>query len=68
MARAESITAPKPLAHRRFTVWPGTVTGRPASNSAFRATLRLSSPAWLVSPKITSSISAPGTPVFSSSF
>jgi hypothetical protein len=33
---AESITAPKPLAHRRFTVWPGTVTGKPASNRAFR--------------------------------
>lgn len=58
------MTAPNPLAHKRFTVWPGTVTGKPASNSAFLATLRLSSPAWLVSPKITSSISAPGTPVF----
>jgi hypothetical protein len=33
-----------------------------------RHALRLSSPAWLVSPKITSSISAPGTPVFFSSF
>jgi hypothetical protein len=36
-------------------VLAGTVTGSPASKSAMRATLRLSSPAWLAQPKITSS-------------
>ena len=30
---------------------PGTVSGIPASNSAMRATSRLSSPAWLAQPK-----------------
>src|SRR6185436_2150049 len=39
----------------RFSVWPGTDSGIPASNSAIRATLRLSSPAWLAQPKNTSS-------------
>ena len=33
------------VAHRRLTVRPGTESGRPASNTAMRATLRLSSPA-----------------------
>ena len=33
----------------------GTVTGRPASSRAMRATLRLSSPAWLAQPRKTSS-------------
>ena len=36
---------------------PGTVTGRPASRELMRATFRLSSPAPLESPIITSSIS-----------
>ena len=32
-------------------VRPGTLAGNPASRSAMRATLRLSSPAWLAQPK-----------------
>lgn len=36
-------------------VTPGTLSGKPASNSAMRATLRLSSPAWLAQPRNTSS-------------
>ena len=35
----------------RFTVTPATDSGRPASSAAMRATLRLSSPAWLAAPK-----------------
>ena len=35
---------------------PGTRPGSPASSSAMRATLRLSSPAWLAQPRMTSSI------------
>ena len=37
--------ASPPEPQRRLTVTPGTETGKPASNSAIRATLRLSSPA-----------------------
>ena len=36
-------------------------SGRPASSSAMRATLRLSSPAWLAQPKITSSTASQST-------
>ena len=36
--------------HSRFTVVPGTSTGSPASRTAIRPTLRLSSPAWLAQP------------------
>ncbi len=43
-------TAFRPEPHRRFSVTPGTSTGRPASNALMRATLRLSSPAWLAQP------------------
>src|SRR5712671_6052658 len=46
IARAASPTALRPEAHRRLTVMPATLSGKPASNSAMRATLRLSSPAW----------------------
>jgi len=35
---------------------PGTLIGNPASRPAMRATLRLSSPAWLAQPRITSSM------------
>jgi len=38
-------TALRPEAHKRLTVMPGTLSGNPASSSAMRATLRLSSPA-----------------------
>ena len=55
MARAAVPTASIPDAHSRLRVAPGTLTGRPASSSAMRATLRLSSPAWLAQPKNTSS-------------
>ena len=48
--RAPWTTASRPDAHSRLTVTPGTSTGSPASSSAMRATLRLSSPAWLVAP------------------
>jgi hypothetical protein len=49
-ARAASPTASSPEPQSRLTVEPGTVSGRPASSSAMRATLRLSSPAWLAQP------------------
>ena len=44
-ARAAIVTASMPLPHSRLTVTPGTVSGRPDSSAAMRATLRLSSPA-----------------------
>jgi len=44
-----------PEAQRRLTVMPGTVSGKPASSQAMRATLRFSSPAPLALPKMTSS-------------
>ncbi len=55
IACAAAPTALRPDAHSRFTVTPGTESGNPASNSAMRATLRLSSPAWLAQPRKTSS-------------
>ena len=48
--RAARPTASIPEPHRRLTVVPGTSTGSPASRPAMRATLRLSSPAWLAQP------------------
>ena len=50
MARAAVPTASRPDPHSRLMVPPGTPTGRPASSAAMRATLRLSSPAWLAQP------------------
>ena len=47
--------ADMPEAQRRFTVMPGTVSGKPASSQAMRATLRFSSPAPLALPRMTSS-------------
>src|SRR6058998_2188777 len=67
IACAALATAWSPEPHSRFTVWPGTSTGRPARRSAMRATLRLSSPAWFVQPRITSSIVSGSTPVRSTS-
>ncbi len=58
MARAALMTASMPEPHRRFNVVPGTVSGSPASSRLMRATLRLSSPAWLAQPKKTSSTAA----------
>ena len=45
---------------------PDTLTGRPAASTDMRATLRPSSPAWLVQPKMTSSRRAGSRPVRSS--
>ena len=45
MARAAIEMASRLDPQSRFTVVPGTDCGRPASSSAMRATLRLSSPA-----------------------
>src|SRR5712691_8495020 len=47
-----------PDPHSRFTVAPGISTGSPASSTPIRATLRLSSPAWLAAPQYTSSTEA----------
>src|SRR5207245_5297640 len=62
IARPAAPTASRPDAQRRLRVWPGTDSGIPASNSAMRATLRLSSPAWLAQPKNTSSTSDQSSP------
>ena len=51
-----------PDAHSRLTVMPGTVSGKPASSQAIRATLRFSSPAPLALPRMTSSTSAGSMP------
>src|SRR5690606_10663622 len=58
MARKAVPTASMPEPHRRFMVVPGTLVGRPASSADMRATLRLSSPAWLAQPMITSSMAS----------
>ena len=50
-----------PEPHKRLMVEPGTLSGKPASNDDMRATLRLSSPAWLAQPKITSSMADQST-------
>ena len=50
MARDAGPTASRLEPHNRFTVAPGTVSGNPARSNAMRATLRLSSPAWLTHP------------------
>jgi hypothetical protein len=59
---AADITACRPDAHSRFTVNPGTENGNPASSTAIRATLRLSSPAWFAAPSTTSSIASSRAP------
>jgi hypothetical protein len=55
IARAAAPTASRPDAQSRFIVTPGTCGGRPERSAAMRATLRLSSPAWLAQPSTTSS-------------
>ena len=50
IARAAMAIASRLEPHRRLTVAPGTSCGMPASSSAMRATLRLSSPAWFAQP------------------
>src|SRR4051812_25961144 len=61
IARAATETASMLDPQSRFTVAPGTSFGRPASSNAIRATLRLSSPAWLAQPKMTSSTASQST-------
>jgi hypothetical protein len=61
IARAAIATASKPEPHSRFTVPPGTCTGRSASRPAMRATFRLSSPAWFAHPRTMSSVSVQST-------
>ena len=50
MARAAMPMASRLDPHSRLIVAPGTSCGKPARSSAIRATLRLSSPAWLAQP------------------
>ena len=50
IARAAVPTASMPEPHSRLMVAPGTPIGSPASSADIRATLRLSSPAWLAQP------------------
>ena len=59
------VIADMPDAHKRLTVMPGTVSGKPASSQAMRATLRFSSPAPLALPRMTSSTSAGSIPAAS---
>src|SRR5664280_197934 len=61
IARAPMAIASSPEPQSRLTVLAETVSGRPASNVAIRATLRLSSPAWFAQPRTTSSIAAQST-------
>ena len=51
ISRVAATTACMPEPQSRFMVAAGISTGSPASSTAMRATLRLSSPAWLASPK-----------------
>ena len=62
MAWAALLMACRPEPHRRLTVRPPASTGSPASRPAMRATLRLSSPAWLAHPRMTSSTRSGGRP------
>jgi hypothetical protein len=57
-ARLACIAASRLDPHRRLIVVAGTLVGSPASSTAIRPTLRLSSPAPLAAPNITSSIAA----------
>jgi len=61
IARAAIATASSPEPHRRLSVTPPELSGSPASNAAIRARLRLSSPAWLAQPRMTSSSSPQST-------
>ena len=56
IAREACIAASRDEPQSRFTVTAGTDTGSPASSTAIRPTLRLSSPAWLPQPHTTSPI------------
>ena len=54
---AASATALRPLAQKRFTVMPGTDTGRPASSRPMRATFMPCSPSGIAQPTTTSPMS-----------
>ena len=58
MVREPCIAASSDEPQSRFTVTAGTETGSPASSTAIRPTLRLSSPAWLAQPQTTSPMTA----------
>ena len=64
IARAALPTASSPEPHKRLMVEPGTVGGKPANRVAMRATLRLSSPAWLAQPNRQSSTASQSTAGF----
>jgi hypothetical protein len=51
IVRAATVKASMPEAHSRLSEAPGTESGRPASSTAIRATLRFSSPAPLALPQ-----------------
>ncbi len=61
IARAAVPSASSPEPHSLLMVAPGNSSGKPASSVAMRATLRLSSPAWLAQPKRTSVIACQST-------
>src|SRR5260221_670718 len=63
ISRAAAMVACMPEPQSGLTVWPGTSTGKPARRRPIGATLRLSSPAWLAQPKITSSTSPGSSPI-----
>ena len=67
IARLPCIAASRLEPHSRLIVVAGTVVGRPASSTAMRATLRLSSPAPLALPKMTSSMRSGSRPFARSS-
>ena len=58
---AEPIACPDCGPQLRWTTVPGTSMGSPARNAAWRATQRLSSPAWLPQPTMTSSMALPSS-------
>ncbi len=62
IVREACIAASSDDPHSRLTVFAGTEVGRPASRTAIRPTLRLSSPAPLAQPQATSPISAGSSP------
>src|SRR5438477_357662 len=63
IASAALLSAWRLEPHSRFTVCPGTSTGKPARSVAIRATFRLSSPDPFAFPRITSSIPAGSMPL-----
>ena len=60
---AALLKACRPEAHIRFTLVPGTVSGKPATRGAIRPMLRPCSSIWVTQPMTTSSTSFAATPV-----